>query len=75
MPKFVAIRDNFGYLGTYWRKGEVLDADVKPNEHFEPYGQSLARATREEAAKKEAEAKATETVEKAVKARRTKKEN
>lgn len=74
MPKFVAIRANFGYLGTYWHKGEVLDADTCPNEHFEPYGQSLARATREEAAKKEVEAKVVETVEKAVKARRGKKD-
>lgn len=74
MPKFVALRDNFGYLGTYWRKGEMCDADKLPNEHFVPYGQSLAIAAKEEAVKKEAEQKAAETVEKAVKARRTKKE-
>ena len=35
MTKFVAVRDNFGYLGTYWKKGDVVIADTKPNDHFE----------------------------------------
>ena len=70
MPKFKAIRDNFGYLGTYWHKGDEVDADTCPNPHFVPYGQSLALEAKEEAAKQEAEKKAAEIVEKAVKARR-----
>jgi len=69
MPKFVATRANFGYLGTYWKKGEVVDADTCPNPHFVPYGQSLVIDAKEEAAKKEMEQKAAETVEKAIKAR------
>lgn len=69
MAKFKAIRANFGYLGTYWHKGDLVDADSCPNHHFVSYGQSLALEAKEKAAKKEAEAKAAETVEKAVKAR------
>jgi len=74
MAKFVARRANFGYLGTYWHKGEVVDAETLPNEHFVPYGQGLALEAKEKAAKKEAEEKAAEIVEKAVKARGKKKE-
>ena len=69
MPKYRAIRNSFGYLGTYWHKGDVVDADTLPNHHFVPYGQSLALEAKEKAAKKEAEAKAAETVKQAVKAR------
>lgn len=34
MAKFIAIRDNFGYNGTYWREGDTVTADKAPNEHF-----------------------------------------
>ena len=52
----------------------MVDAETLPNEHFVPYGQGLALEAKEKAAKKEAEEKAAETVEKAVKARGKKKE-
>lgn len=74
MSKFVAVRDNFGYLGTYWRKGDVLEAESLPNEHFVPLGQYSVKVANEDAAKKEQATKAAETVEKAVKARRGKKD-
>lgn len=72
MAKFKAIRNSFGYLGTYWHKGDVVDADTLPNHHFVPYGQSLALEAKEKAAKLEAENEGAKTVEKAVKARRKK---
>jgi hypothetical protein len=74
MAKFKAIRNNFGYLGTYWHKGEVVDAEKLPNEHFVPYSQGLAMEAEEKAAKKVAVEKAAELVEKAVKARGKKKD-
>lgn len=72
MAKFRAIRNSFGYLGTYWHKGDVVEADTLPNHHFAPYVQSLAMETKEKAARQEAENEAAKTVEKAVKARRKK---
>ncbi|BEU88675.1 hypothetical protein TAMA11512_21390 [Selenomonas sp. TAMA-11512] len=34
MAKFIAIRDSFGYGGTYWKEGETVEAAEFPNEHF-----------------------------------------
>jgi len=34
MAKYIAVRDSFGYNGTYWRKGDIVEADKAPNEHF-----------------------------------------
>ena len=69
MPKFKAIRNSFGYLGTYWKKGDVVEADACPNHHFAPLDQALKMEEEAEAAKKKAEMNELETVEKAVKAR------
>ena len=73
MAKFVAQRANFGYLGTYWRKGEVVEADECPNPHFVPLGQYHEDVAKADAAQKENEAKVAETVKKAVAARKVKK--
>lgn len=35
MTEYVAVRDNFGYNNTYWKKGDVVVADKAPNMHFE----------------------------------------
>lgn len=34
MAKFIAIRDSFGYAGTYWKEGDTVEAAELPNEHF-----------------------------------------
>ena len=72
MPKYRAIRNSFGYLGTYWHKGDVVEADTVPNRHFVPYGQSLALETKEKTIRQEAENEVAKTVEKVVRARRKK---
>ena len=70
MAKFVAKCDNFGYLGTYWKKGDVLEAEAPPNEHFVPFGYQAAKG----GAKKDnlVNKAAAETVKKVVKERRKK---
>ena len=68
MAKFVAKCDNFGYLGTYWKKGDVLEAAAPPNEHFAPLGYQEGKSD----AKKEVEKKTAETVEKTGRGRRKK---
>lgn len=52
MAKFVAIKNNFGYAGTYWHKGDIIEAAAAPNEHFAPYAE-MNEADRAIAAKKE----------------------
>lgn len=72
MAKYRAVRNSFGYLGTYWHKGDVVEADAVPNHHFVPYGQALALETKEKTIRQEAENEVAKTVEKAVRARRKK---
>ena len=52
MDEFIAVRDNFGYAGSYWKEGDVIQAFKCPNEHFMPLKQYLQKK------KVEAEAKA-----------------
>ena len=52
----------------------MVEADTVPNHHFVTYGQSLALETKEKTIRQEAENEVAKTVEKAVRARRTKKE-
>lgn len=34
--KYVCTKNNFGYMGTYWKVGAVVDCDSLPNKYFVP---------------------------------------